>query len=107
MPSGSVAWISLTLSRTPVRDGNGVRPALLEDAERLERRAIEQSDRARVGEAIFDERDVLELHRGGLALLDDDLLERIDVERFAEQTHIERAPAPSTAGRPALRRARA
>jgi hypothetical protein len=66
-------------------DGDGIRASLLEDPHRLQGHAVEAGDVRRVLEAVFDERDVLEVDRRRLRLPDDDLPELIDVEGLAEE----------------------
>ena len=61
-------------------DGDGVGAALLQDAERLERLAVELRQGGDVGEAVLDERDVLEVDRRVVDLAHDQLLERVEID---------------------------
>jgi hypothetical protein len=71
------------------RHHDGVRAALLEDAERLQRHPVEPRDRGHVLEAVLDERDVLEVDRRLLHAADDELAQRLEIERLAEQPHVQ------------------
>jgi hypothetical protein len=77
----------------PRSDRDCVRAALLEDAERLERRAVEIGRAVPVLEAVFDRGDVLERDGDAVHTADDDLLERLEIERLAEEAHVDLPPA--------------
>ena len=94
MPSGSAALDLGDLLAHRGGHGDGVGAALLEHAERLERHAVEPRDRVDVLEAVLDERHVLEVDRArSFDAAHDELAERVEIERLAEQAHVELAPA--------------
>ncbi len=119
IPSGRHFWTSASAARTRPGDLDRVRAALLPHAEALGRLPVHPGEPADVLEAVLDERDVLQVHRGarrrrrprrlggsarlggraGVALAEDDPLEGREIERLAHHPHVELAALRSRCGR--------
>ncbi len=72
---------------------DGVGAGLLEDAHRLDGRAVAPRVRGDVDEAVLDEGDVLNPDDGAAGVADDDVAQGVEVRRLADDPHVELAAA--------------